>query len=685
MGRRRGLLADALVLLTVVLGGVGVGAVTGPATAAAAAVPVAGVAAQPTQPTQPVRRTPPAPDLGSHVTVFDPSMPTAQIQAKADAIWAAQVDDEMGSNRYALLFAPGTYGTDAQPLQIKVGYYTEVAGLGASPGDVTINGKVEVRNRCFDDDPEFTGCFALNNFWRGLSNLTIKVNGAGQDGCSASANFWAVSQAVSMRRVDVTGGNLSLMDYCTSPSFASGGFMADSRAGLVINGSQQQWYARNSDVGVWTNAVWNQVFSGMSFADPGAAPQDADYPDPPYTVLEKTPLSREKPYLFVDARGAWQVRVPSARTNTSGVSWANGTTPGRTIALRDFFVARPGDSVREINTQLARGKNLLLTPGLYDTARSIEVKRAGTVVLGIGLPTLTAVGGATPMTIADKPGIVVAGVTIDAGRVESPALLRVGKRNHDRRGSRHAPGRSNDPITLSDVYFRVGGPHVGKVDVALVVNSDDVLIDHTWVWRADHGVEGFPTVPTDVADSDFGDTARWATNTGRNGLVVNGDDVTATGLFVEHFQEYNTIWNGENGRVLLYQNELPYDPPTQADWTQPDGTLGWAGYKVADDVEVHHLWGGGVYVFNRLDPTVVTENGFEVPDAPGVVLTHVMTKNLSGPGTINHVVNGAGDAVDGILPCATPPDDPANCGPDKAQFEPPSYVISYRDGVAVLP
>ena len=207
------------------------------------------------------------------------------------------------------------------------------------------------------------------------------------------------------------------------------------------------------------------------------------------------------------------------------------------------------------------------------------------------------------------------------------------------------------------MYFRIGGPHIGKADVTLEVNSDNVLIDHTWVWRADHGVEGFPTIDSEARPTSATPT-RWATNIGRNGLIVNGDNVTATGLFVEHFQEYNTIWNGENGRVLLYQNELPYDPPTQADWTQPDGTLGWAGYKVADDVKSHQLWGGGVYVFNRNDPTIVTENGYEVPDTPGVVLTHVMTKNLSGPGTINAVVNGFGDKVDGILPAS--PGDPAN-------------------------
>lgn len=196
-------------------------------------------------------------DLGSIVTVFDPSMSIGQIQATLDATYVKQVDNEMGTERYAYLFKPGTYGTTAQPLQVKVGYYTEIAGLGASPTDVTINGKVEVYNRCLENGGT-SNCLALVNFWRTLSNLTINVNGAGQDGCRASANFWAVSQAVSLRRVNVGGGNLSLMDYCTAgPQYASGGFLADSRTGFIINGSQQQWFTRNSDIGGWSNGVWN--------------------------------------------------------------------------------------------------------------------------------------------------------------------------------------------------------------------------------------------------------------------------------------------------------------------------------------------------------------------------------------------------------------------------------------------
>ncbi|WP_394249344.1 adenylyl cyclase [Arthrobacter pityocampae] len=561
-----------------------------------------------------------APDFGPNVTIFDPSMPVSEIQAAVDAVNARQIDNEMGTEREALLFLPGTYGTDAEPLQFKVGYYTEVAGLGASPSDVTINGKIEVYNRCLEDNGT-SNCIALNNFWRTLSNLTLEVNGAGQDGCRATANFWAVSQAVSLRRVDVTGGTLSLMDYCTAgPQYASGGYLADSKAGDIVNGSQQQWFTRNAEIGNWSNGVWNAVFSGTE-----GAPTDEAFPTPPYTTLDRTLVSREKPYLFADASGAYSVRVPAAQTDSRGISWGDGLTAGRTIPLSEFFVARPGDSVQAINNALARGKHLLLTPGVYDIGQTIAVKRADTVVLGLGHATLTAVNGATPMRVADVPGVVIAGITIDGGTVNSPVLLQVGTKNGNN-GAKHSD--PSNPTTLSDVYFRIGGPHVGKADVSLEINSDNVLIDHTWVWRADHGNEG---------------TFGWDVSTGRNGVIVNGDDVTATGLFVEHYQEYNVIWNGERGRTVFFQNELPYDPPNQAAW-QHDGVLGWAGYKVADDVKTHTLWGGGSYVFTNVDPSIHATRGFEVPETPGVVLNHLLTVNL-GAGTIDHVVNNTGAPV----------------------------------------
>jgi hypothetical protein len=587
----------------------------------ATVLPVSATAATATTAAPPPAVDPVNPDLGPNVVVFDPSMPVADIQARVDAINARQVDDEMGTDRYALLFEPGTYGTPTEPLRIKVGYDTEVAGLGASPTDTVINGKVEVYNRCLDGGGT-SNCLALVNFWRTLSNLTVHINAAGQDGCRASANFWAVSQAVSMRRVVVDGGNLSLMDYCTAgPQFASGGFIADSRLPFVINGSQQQWLTRNSEIGGWSNGVWNAVFAGVE-----GAPDDATFPNPPYTTLAATPRSREKPFLFIDDDSdEYMVHVPAARSDTSGVTWDEGMTPGRSIPITDFFVATPSSRLQDINHALARGRHLLLTPGIYDVAKSIAVKRADTVVLGLGHATLTAVDGAVALTVEDVPGAVVAGVSIDAGEVESPVLLRVGRKNGTGPGRRH----HDNPTTLSDVYFRVGGPHVGRARVTLEVNSDNVLIDNTWAWRADHGEPG---------------SVGWDVNTGRNGVVVNGDDVTATGLFVEHYQQYNVVWNGENGRTVFFQNELPYDPPNQAAW-QHDGILGWAAYKVADRVQAHELWGGGAYIFTNVDPTIHAAHGFEVPITAGVRLHHVMTVNL-GAGTIDHVVNDTGAPVD---------------------------------------
>jgi hypothetical protein len=554
---------------------------------------------------------PPRPDLGPNVIVFDPAMPVSEIQARVDAIHAQQVNDEMGPNRYALLFKPGVYGTETEPLQMKVGYYTEVAGLGPSPTDVVVD---------LENDGT-SNCLALVNFWRTLSNLSIDVNSAGQDGCRASANFYAVSQAASIRRVNVSGATLSLMDYCTAgPQWASGGYLGDSRAGTVLNGSQQQWLTRNSQIGEWTNGVWNAVFAGVV-----GAPSDATFPVPPYTTLETTPLSRERPYLFIDERGRYNVRVPKAQRDSVGPTWTSGLTPGRTIPLDEFFIARPGVSVRTINAQLARGRHLLLTPGVYDIDRSIEVRRSDTVVLGLGHATLTAQRGAVPLVVDDRPGIIVAGVTVDAGEVTSPALVRVGSRGHGH-------GRGSDPsnpITLSDLYFRIGGPHVGRADVSLEVNADHVLIDHVWAWRADHGVPG---------------SVGWTVNTTRNGVIINGDDVVATGLFVEHYHQYNVIWNGQDGRTIMFQNELPYDPPNQDAWRHGD-VLGWAAYKVAPWVRTHELWGGGAYIFTNVDPTIHATRGFEVPVRPGVRLHHVMTVNLSA-GTIDHVVNDTGAPVD---------------------------------------
>jgi hypothetical protein len=560
---------------------------------------------------------PPAgpPDLGPNVVIFDPSMPMSQIQETVDAIAAQQVPNQFGSERYALLFKPGTYGTDGNPLNFQVGYYTSVAGLGLSPHDAVVNGSIYVRNQCVGNF-----CVALNNFWRSLSNLTINVN-TPNFGCY-SGEFWAVSQAAPMRRVHVNGF-ATLMDYCTGPSFASGGFISDSRfdGSTIVNGSQQQWLVRNSTLDGWTNGVWNQVFSGVVGAPAQCFPAQVSCGGP-YTTVPTSPVTRDAPYLYVDSGGHYNVFVPAAQRDSVGASWDGRTTAGSSIPIDDFFIARPTDSAKAINNALARGQNLLLTPGVYHIDDTIKVKRPDTVVLGLGFPTLVPDDGVVTMQVADVPGVKLSGLLFDAGPVSSPVLLQVGT-SHSHKSD------PADPTSLQDVFFRIGGATPGKATTSLIVNSDNVLLDDIWAWRADHG-----------------NGVGWTANTADTGVIVNGDDVTALGLFVEHYQKYEVIWNGQNGRVIFFQNEMPYDPPSQAAWMEAPGVDGWAAFKVADDVRSFSGYGMGSYSFFNQGVDIFAAHAFEVPtDLPPGSLHDLLTIFLDpsvGKGGILNVVNNAG-------------------------------------------
>ena len=579
---------------------------------------------------------PPAqPDFGPNVVIIDPSMSTSQIQTTVDAISTQQIPSQFGTGRFAVLFKPGTYGSVAAPLNFQVGYYTDVAGLGALPTDVTVNGTMDAYNQCFGPG----NCVALANFWRSVSNLTINV--AGKGGCQ-SGEFWATSQATSFRRVNVNG-RATLMDYCSGPSYASGGFIADSQfSGTVINGSQQQYFVRNSSLGGWSNAVWNQVFAGVT----GAPAQS--FPTPTYTTLSANPESREKPFLYVDSENHYNVYVPSVQFNSSGVTWAAGQTPGHSISIEDFFIAKPSDSVQAINNALARGKNLIFTPGIYNVSRTIEVKRPDTIVLGMGLATIVPHNGVVPMKVADVKGVEISNLIFDAGPVNSPVLLQVGTEhagNGQARGHNHWSD-SADPTVLQDVYFRIGGANVGKATVSLKVNSDNVLLDNIWAWRADHGTG-----------------AGWTSNTADTGVIVNGDNVIATGLFVEHYQKDEVIWNGQNGKIIMFQNEMPYDAPSQVAWTQRDGTLGYPAIRVTNDVETFQAWGMGSYSFFNQGVNIYSANAFVVPTTLAAgSLKDLFTIFLStaGFGGIQNVVNGVGGSStianpDAVVPVVSYP------------------------------
>ncbi|MEU1280775.1 discoidin domain-containing protein [Streptomyces sp. NPDC005805] len=530
-------------------------------------------------------------DLGPNVHVFDPSTP--DIQGKVDAIFRQQESAQFGNGRHALLFKPGTYsGLNAQ-----IGFYTHIAGLGLKPGDTTFNGDVTVDAGWFNGN-------ATQNFWRAAENLTLNpVNGT---------NRWAVSQAAPFRRMHIKGGlNLAPDGY----GWASGGYIADSRIdGTAGPYSQQQWYTRDSSVGGWTNAVWNMTFSGVQ-----GAPATS-YPNPPYTTLDTTPISREKPFLYLDGT-EYKVFAPAKRTNARGVSW-EGTPQGRSIPLDEFYVVKPGATAATINAALDQGLHLLFTPGIYHVDRTIEIDRPDTVVLGLGLATIIPDNGVTAMRVADVDGVRLAGFLIDAGPVNSPTLLEIG---HQGASADHAA----NPITVQDVFIRIGGAGPGKATTSMVVNSDDTIIDHTWVWRADHG-EGWG----------------WETNRADYGVRVNGDDVLATGLFVEHFNKYDVEWYGERGRTIFFQNEKAYDAPNQAA-IQNGSTKGYAAYRVDDSVEQHEGWGMGSYCYYNVDPTIRQDHGFKAPVKPGVRFHNLLVVSLGGHGQFEHVINNTGGPTSG--------------------------------------
>jgi len=572
-----------------------------------------------------VSAAPVAPDFGPSVHIFNPGMNQAAIQAQLNAIAIAQVNNEFGSRRDAVLFEPGTYGSSTSPLIFQVGYYTSVAGLGQSPNDVVIDGAIDVFNHCTPGH-----CIALTNFWRSLSNLTINVTlpskaptyvPASPDpygaGCDNSNEMWAVSQAAPMRRVAINGFT-TFMDYCGPDAFASGGFVADSKLKGVLNGSQQQWVTRNSKIDFWTNAVWNQVFSGVIGA-PGQS-----FPHPTYTTLATSPVTREAPYLYLDSTGAYNVFVPSVQHDTAGTTWASGQTPGSSIPIDQFFVASPADSGATINAQLHRGQNLLLTPGVYNLEQPIEVTRPDTVVLGLGMATLVPQHGAPAMDVHSDHGVIVSGLIFDAGPHGSQVLLQVGS-GHEANNDIAA----SDPSGLYDVFFRVGGAQAGSVETALVVNSNNVILDDIWAWRADHG-----------------NGVGWTVNTADTGLVVNGDNVSAYGLFVEHFQKFNVIWNGNGGTDVFFQNEMPYDVPSQDAWMEAPGVDGYAAFKVGDGVTSFHGYGMGSYSFFNKHIDIFADHAFEAPTTlPAGSLHDLLTIFLdvvNGKGGILHVVNDTG-------------------------------------------
>jgi hypothetical protein len=358
----------------------------------------------------------------------------------------------------------------------------------------------------------------------------------------------------------------------------------------------------------------------MMFVGVPDAPSE-NWPEKPFTTIKETPVIREKPYLVYDGKD-YKVNIPKLKHNSVGPGWLNHVRDERTISFNEFYLVKPGsDNSESINSELKKGKNLLFTPGIYSLTKCLKVTRPGTIIIGIGMPTLVPLQGNSVMEISDVDGVTLCGIIIDAGKVPSDVLVQVGETNSKK-------SHESDPTFLYDIFFRIGGPAKGSASKCIVINSKNVCIDHTWLWRADHG-----------------NGVGWNENRGANGLVVNGNNVTIYGLFVEHFQEYQTLWNGNDGRVYFYQSEMPYDPPAANSWTH-DGINGYASYKVSDHVKNHEAWGLGIYnVF--YNAPVIVDNAIETPVALENKIHHKIIFWLNGnkESIVKSIINGKGGSV----------------------------------------
>lgn len=519
---------------------------------------------------------------------------------------------QFGTDRYAFYLKPGNY-IDAG--WFKIGYYTQIAGLGKTPLDTKVA------------NLETPAPLANNNatctFWRSAENFTVVDVEKNKDDYFKLK--WGVSQAAPLRRMNVE--RTTQFDWWYG--WSSGGYVADSAfAKPAGSWTQQQWYTRNSELNAgWYGVNWNGVFQGVKNA-PG---NTWDKGGNPYTTIDNTPVVREKPFLYLGDDGEYKVFVPAVKKDSTGISWSKDNMGvGQSIDVSKFYVAKAGtDTAATINAALNKGKNIFFTPGIYQLEGPIYVKNANTIILGTGLATLVPRNDTAAMLLDDVPGLIVAGLMFDAYQ-SSTNLLQVGPKNSSR-------DNSANPSTLIDLYFRIGGflSENVNVDTTVEINSNNVIGDHFWVWRADHG-----------------NGVAWDKNTARNGLVVNGDDVTVYGLFVEHFQQYQTLWNGENGRMYFYQSETPYDPQSQEGWMSHDGTVkGYSSYKVGNNVNRHYAVGLGIYdVFiNTNGASIFMDNAIEVPNKEDVVVQNaciVEIANGNGPLVgINSLINGTGNGI----------------------------------------
>ncbi len=617
--------------------------------------------------------------FGANVTIFDPSMSVASINAALNAAPPA------GDGKRQFFFLPGTYGdpsvtpataTTSNVVQAEVAPGTVVAGLGTSPCDVVINGALSINN----------GFLAIRDSQ--MSNLTINPI---QANVPAGGMLWYTSQTATLRRVNILGDLYvspvtqtpgACENPCNPvtqgfqinvvPGVANGFVITNSvitgnvingdglnRPGIEGNGGNSDIYFQQDDIGGYTGFGSDMVFSGTVGAPPDnfgpgsvspyAAPGDI-------TTVPVTPVIREAPFVYYDG-SRFRVFRPSAQFNVRGANWSTAWRLGDSLPLSGFYLASvaAGDNAETMNAALASGKNLLLGPGTYVLDAPITVARPNQVVMGLGDPILRADNTATLVVKDSAPGTVLSKFNADGRAFDASDMGPFADNQIVIGDTPHRSGSPIDPTTLSDVSSVSGATN------AYLLNQNYTILNQAQIQTNNNSGDGYTT-------------ANWVASSGNTGAIVNGDHNTWQGIWLEHFKKTELTWNGQYGNVTFLENErpltVPFDDPGEIGvqphvWKMSADFDGYPALAVAPSVDHFRL--DGFQSWSRLGngcycnvTSVIT-----TPVRPGVTFHALFTGEILGstpPGTTptGATVGGAFNLVnlDGVsasVPFSTGP------------------------------
>lgn len=494
---------------------------------------------------------------------------------------------QFSKNSYAILLLPGTY--DLNGGEIKIGYYTQILGIGSSPNSVVVKGSISVPN-----PPDASN--GLNNFWRGCENLTITnpSRSCGKKTCTVLAS----SQACSYRSL-IINSDLYLHDNNT---YVSGGFIANCKiTGQLQPSSQQQYMFRSIEMDdILNDAVWNYVFAGCKVNSRPIFKPSCDK-----SVMGlSTKLYRriEKPFIVSSSANLTDINIyePNEEADLSKFFIENFDKSNCKIISSDKigFVS-PSNNVDQINALISSKDAILFTPGVYAIDKTINIQ--GKLLYGVGLPKLQSINGSVPVLSGN--GRICGIICKSAEKLNNTnTLIKI-------------TGDSN----IWDVYCMVGGDDSTKNystnTMMSIENCSQCYIENIWLWLADHNNVG----PTnwDNTKCNYGLHVK---NTANNVLIY--------GLFSEHNHVRNVLWEGKNGMVYMYQSEFNYD--------YPENAKDIVSYEVTGSE--HKIYGGGAYSVTRTPYTA--QAGFRFPKdtaSQNLVIVAICSTYYGG---ISNIIDG---------------------------------------------